>query len=76
MDRQFDVLFAIDDDSRLTNVAHDFSIIEANQQVDSAVEYRQIIAAIEIHLAMMPPQSEIDPIDRQNREVLVQCRPI
>ena len=76
MDQQFDVLFAIDDDSRLTNVAHDFSITQADLPVDNVVEYKQIIAAIEIHPAIMPLPSMYDSTVRQNQEAHVQYRPI
>ena len=76
MDQQFDVLFAIDDDSRLTNVAHDFSITQVDRPVDNVVEYKRTIAAIEIHLAIMLLPSMNDSTVRRSRGVLVQCRPI
>ena len=76
MDHQYDVSFAIDDDNRPTNVVHDFSITEANQLIDNVVEYKQIIAAIGIHLVIMPLPSMNDSTVHQSQEVLVQCRPI
>ena len=74
MDQQFDVLFAIDDDSCLTNVAHDFSITQVDRPVDNVVEYKRTIATIEIHLAIMLLPSMNDSTVRRSRGVLVQCR--
>ena len=76
MDHQSDVLFAIDGDNRLTNAVHDFSITQADLPVDNVVEYKQTIAAIEIHPAIMPLPSMYDSTVRQNQEVHVQYRPI
>ena len=67
MDHQSDVLFAIDVCNDQSDSRYDSAITQADQLVDNVIEYKQTIAAIEIHLAIMLLPLANDPIARQNR---------
>ena len=51
MDHQSDVLFAIDVCNHQPDSRYDSAITQADQLVDNVIEYKQTIAAIEIHPA-------------------------
>ena len=74
MDHQSDVLFAIDVCNHQPDSRYDSAITQADQLVDNVIEYKQTIAAIEIHLVIMLLPLATDPIGRQNRADPTQCK--
>src|SRR5271154_533084 len=69
MDRQFDVLFVVDDDNHLIKIVHGRSIAAEDWQADSEAGYKQIILATENRSAIVLLLPVNDPTARQSRVI-------